>query len=194
MKDLQKDLSSVSNITVNYLDRTQGIKSGTLFTISPTFKHKMMDKETLGANGKWTYESSDAKPFDCANILLINRYQRDGEWIEEEVPAFAINLKATEQPDENKVRYYTMLFRGTSIQRLTAELIDSHKNGTDLNRAKAFYSIIDSNMLTASNFLEHLSEGGAIEFAQYKRGRNMNFVDIKYYKEKIEDSVDNSDI
>ena len=73
-------------------------------------------------------------------------------------------------------------------------MIDSHKNGTDLNRAKAFYSIIDSNDLDASNFLEHLSEGGSIEFAQYKRGRNMNFVDSKYYKEKIEDTIENSDI
>ena len=92
MKDLQKDLSSVSNLTVNYLDRTQGIKSGTLFTISHTFKHKMMDKETLGANGKWTYESSEPKPFDCANILLVNSYEKNGERVEEQVPAFAINL------------------------------------------------------------------------------------------------------
>lgn len=196
-KALQEKLNKVGTLTVNYLDRTQGVKEGKLFTIKPSFKYKMLTSETLGENGKYTYDSVEPKEFDCANILLINRYKskQTNEWVEELIPAFAINLKSIEQPDDNKVRYCTMMFRGTSFERLMDELINAHQSGADLDRAKALYSIITSNGLSVSNFFEHLSGGNSIEFAQYKRGNNMNFVDTKYYRDKIEpNSTEENDI
>ena len=190
-KALQKKLSDVGNIQVNYLDRTNGVKSGSLFTINPSYKYLMMNSETLTESG-YEYETSDPKPFDCANIMIINRYysKKQNKWIEELVPALAINLKSTEQPDANKTRYCSMIFRGTSFDRLMDEIILAHQSGQDLDRAKALYSIIDNNGLTVSDFFEHLQSGKPISFAQYKRGNNMNFVDAKYYTEKIESAED----
>ena len=191
-KALANKLKDVGSLTINYLDRTPGIKSGTLFNVKPSFKFKMMTSETKGSNGKYTYESEEPSAFDCANILLINRYKskQTDEWVEDLVPAFAINIKLSEQNEDNKVKYCTMLFRGTSFERLMDEVILAHTEGADLDRAKALYSIITSNGLTVSNFFEHLTNGNSIEFAQYKRGSNMKFVDINYYKSKIEDTIE----
>lgn len=195
-KALQSKLSKVGNIKIHQLDTNQGIKSGTLYEVKPSYPFVMNTKEILGANGKYTYETSEPKPFNMANILLINKYRnRDtGEMVEERVPALAINLKSTEQTEDNKIKYCSMLFRGTSFERLMDEIINASKTGSSLDRAKALYSIITSNGLTVQTFFEHLSEGNSIDFAQYKRGsRNMNFVDTKYYTEKVEQDVKGDD-
>ena len=192
-KTLQSKLEKVGDITLHQLDRTNGVKNGTLYTVQPSYKFNMIDKETLQSNGTYDYETSDATPFDCANILLLNRYKnKEGNWIDDNVPAFAINIKLDEQPDNN-IRYCSMLFRGTSFDRIINEML-ALEQGMQLDRAKAISAIIKSNGLTIATFLEHLESGKSIEFAQYKREYNLNFVDSKYYTEKIERDMEEQDI
>ena len=119
-----------------------------------------------------------------ANVLLLNRYKnKDGDWVDNNVSAFAINIKLDEQPNDN-ITYCTMVFRGTSFDRIIDEVI-AMQQGLQLDRAKALSAIIKANGLTMSTFIEHLNEGKSIEFAQYKRGSNLNFVDARYYEDKI---------
>ena len=193
--DLLKQLDKVNNLTVHFLDRTEGVKNGTLYNVEPSYKFLIVIKETLQPDGSYKYETSEKKPFNMGNILLVNRYKSKttNEWVEEKVPAFCINIKSSEQNEEGKVRYYSMLFRGTSFERLMTEIVECHSNGSTLDRSKALYSIIKDNGLTPSKFLEHLSEGNAIKFAQYKRNYNMNFVDTVYYNEKIIQTSEQTD-
>ena len=194
-KALQNKLKNVGTIAVPFMDREQGVKRGNVYTVQPSFKFLIVDKEIKLSDGKYKYETSEPKPFDCANILLVNRYKskRTDDWVEEKTPALAINLKLDEQPDSNKVRYCCMMFRGTSLERLMDEIIAT-QNGGVLDRAKAIYSIITDNGLEPSTFFEHLTEGNSIQFAQYKRNYNMNFVDTKYYRDKIESQVFDQDL
>ena len=183
-KTLQSKLDKVGDIQLHQLDRTNGVKCGTKYTVQPSFKFMMIDKETLQSDGTYKYDTSDAKPFDMANILLLNRYKnKDGDWVDNNVSAFAINIKLDEQPNDN-ITYCTMIFRGTSFDRIVDEVI-AMQQGLQLDRAKALSAIIKANGLTISTFIEHLNEGKSIEFAQYKRGSNLNFVDARYYEDKI---------
>ena len=192
-KALQSKLEKVGDITVHQLDRTNGVKNGTKYTVQPSYKYMMINKETLQPDGTYDYETSDAVPFDMGNILLLNRYKnREGNWIDNNVPAFAINIKLDEQPDNN-IRYCSMIFRGTSFDRIVDEML-ALEQGMQLDRAKAISAIIKSNGLTIATFLEHLNEGKSIEFAQYKREYNLNFVDSKYYTEKVERDMEEQDV
>lgn len=174
LASLTKTLSKVQNdISINYLDRSQGVKTGTLIELSPSFKYTMKGGEA-------------PKPFNIANIVLINRQKRNNEWVDVQLPCFAMNFKAKEQTDEHRTTYYTMLFRNTSSDELAKELIDADRNGTSLNKAKALYSIIKRNKLSPANFWETIESGEPITFAQYKRDNGqINFVDEQYYNEKI---------
>jgi hypothetical protein len=194
-KELQKSLDKLKTIKVHSMDREQGLKSGTLYTVEPSFKYQIVTSETLLPNGTYSYETTEKKPFNMGNILIINRYKskQTNEWVEEKVPSFCINIKSDEQSDDNKIKYISMLFRGTSFTRLMNEIIECSTNGSSLDRSKALYSIIMDNGLTPSTFIEHLSEGGTLHFGQYKRNYNMNFVDTKYFKEKIMKDIEQTE-
>ena len=55
------------NLQINYLDRTPGIKEGSLVSVKPTFRFQMQDGST-------------AQSFDAANIILVNRKLVNNEW------------------------------------------------------------------------------------------------------------------
>ena len=152
----------------------------------------MNDKETLLDNGTYEYKTSDAVPFDCANIILLTRKKVNDIWVDDKIPAFAINFKLTEQNDSDKIKYCSMMFRGTSVFRLQDEIISAKKHGTALNRAKAFVSILKENNVEIGNFCDSLEDGKVFKFAQYKRGNNLNFVDTKYYIAEKQEEVNTS--
>ena len=174
LDSLTKKMTKVSNdLTINYLDRTPGIKEGTLVSVKPSFRFVMDTGE-------------EAKAFDVANITMINRKLVNNEWVDSELPCFAMNFKSTKQDDEGRMIYHTMIFRNTSSDELYKEMKNAHKEGSELNKTKALYSIIKRNGYTPSNFFECLANGESIKFAQYKRNNGqINFVDEKYYNEKI---------
>ena len=176
---ISKDLSKVkSDISNDYLDRTEGVKKGNLTSIMPSYKFSFAD-------GK------DAKAFDLADIVLHQRQKVNGQWTDKDLPCFAINIKASKQPESHKTVYYSMLFRNTSSK----EIIDEFKSGMNLNRSKALYNIIMQNKMNINNFFENLANGDTIEFAQYKRDNGqLNFVDSKYYADKIAVKATNDDL
>ena len=182
LKNLSK-LSKVKNeISINYLDRSQGVKTGTLLKTQPSFKYVMEG-------------GVQAESFDISDIVLIQRQKENNEWIDVELPCFAINIKADEQTDEHRLTYYTMLFRNTSSKELVNEMIDASENGTSLNKAKPLYSIIVNNNMSPSNFFESLRNKEPITFAQYKRNNGqINFVDEKYYNQKYANQSTNDDL
>ena len=182
LKNLKK-LSKVKNeISINYLDRSQGVKTGALVKLKPSFKYVMEG-------------GAEAESFDMSDIVLIQRQKRNNEWTDVELPCFAINIKADEQPDEHRLTYYTMLFRNTSSKEIVDEMIDASKNGSSLNKAKPLYSIIVNNNMSPSDFFEELMNGQSITFAQYKRDNGqINFVDEQYYNQKYANQSTNDDL
>ena len=104
-----------------------------------------------------------------------------------------MNFKSTTK-DDNRMVYYTMIFRNTTSDELVKEMINAHKNGSALDKSKALYSIIKTNGYTPSNFWESIASGVPIQFAQYKRNNGqINFVDTKYYNEKIVTATTSTD-
>jgi len=80
LKNLKK-LSKVKNeISINYLDRSQGVKTGALVKLKPSFKYVMEG-------------GAEAESFDMSDIVLIQRQKRNNEWTDVELPCFAINIK-----------------------------------------------------------------------------------------------------
>ena len=182
-KVLQSKLDKTGDIQLHQMDRTNGVKSGTMYNVQPSFKFAIIDKETLQSDGKYKYDTSDARPFTMENVLLLNRYRtKDGVWIDNDVSAFAINIKLDEQPNDN-ISYVTMLFRGTSFSRIVDELI-ALQDGVQLNKATALSAIIKENGLTPKSFVKHLEDGKSIDFAQYKRDYNLHFVNTAYYEKR----------
>ena len=181
LDSLTKKTKSVGdNLQINYLDRSPGIKEGTLVSVKPTFRFHMKGGE-------------EARAFDIADITMINRKLVNNEWTDSELPCFAMNFKST-TPDDNRMVYHTMIFRNTSSDELVKEMIDAHKNGSPLDKSKALYSIIKRNGYTPSNFWESLANGEPVKFAQYKRNNGqINFVDEQYYNEKIVTATDSKD-
>ena len=168
------------NLQINYLDRTPGIKEGALVSVKPTFRFHMKD-------------GSPAQSFDAANIILVNRKLINNEWTDTKLPCFAMNFKSTTK-DDNRMIYYTMIFRNTTSDELVKEMINAHKDGSALDKSKALYSIIKTNGYTPSNFWESIAGGLPIQFAQYKRNNGqINFVDTKYYNEKIVTATTSTD-
>jgi hypothetical protein len=178
LDNLSKQLNKVKkDISINYLDRSQGVKTGTLTKTQPSFKYVMKG-------------GAEAESFDVADIVLIQRQKRNGEWTDTELPCFAMNIKADKQDDNHRMTYYTMIFRNTSSEELIDEILSASKNGTSLNKAKPLYSIIKRNKLSVTNFFETLQNGESITFAQYKRDNGqINFVDEQYYNEKIAPNI-----
>lgn len=173
LKNLTKTLSNVTDeLSINYLDKSPGVKKGTLLSVQPSFKYVMKGGET-------------AKPFTADDITLIQRRKINNEWQDVELDCFAINIKADKQND-NRLTYYTMLFRNMTSQDFVDEINESASSGTALVKAKPLYSIIINNKMTISNFFQELSKGKSITFAQYKRDNGqINFVDANYYNDKI---------
>tara|TARA_R100001443_G_scaffold21957_1_gene34177 strand:- start:11458 stop:12000 length:543 start_codon:yes stop_codon:yes gene_type:complete len=172
LKSFGTAVKDIDSCSVTQPVKSQGKFTGTLFTIKPALNYTMLGGEA-------------PKAFDCADITLLINTKRDDKYVTEEVPAFAMNLKHTDSTDK-RIRYSTVLFRGCTLESLTKEFIENHKNGTDLLRGKALYSMIEDNGLTLSEFDKHLSGGKEFRFAQYKRGNKLNYVDWKYYDEKID--------
>ena len=183
-KDVAAKLSKIQSLTLPKHDRTEGIKTGTMFRINPQLgEFKMIDKIVTGANGSQKYELSEPTAFQCANIMLyVSRRDKDtGEYIKKPLPAFAINMKL--DSDDKNLNYVTMLFRNTTIQGIAEEIINCNDTGEDLYYAKAFYGILRDNDYTDVKQFDTdvQAENVTLTFAMRKKGKQMNFVDVPTY-------------
>ena len=123
---ITKDLSKVkSDISNDYLDRTEGVKKGNLTSIMPSYKFSFAD-------GK------DAKAFDIADIVLHQRQKSNGQWTDKDLPCFAIQY----QKLLNNLNL-TRLFITVCYSRNTSskEIIDEFKSGMNLNKVLKPYII-----------------------------------------------------
>ena len=188
-KSVLKELKKVSGTLTNHtIDRTPGPKSGKMVERIPTgIKFQQLD-------GDEVISIENVKPFGYSNILLDTSYysKKQGKRIESSIPTFCINIELDESTENERV-YITMLFRNTTLEEITQELVENHKNGTPLNKSKALYNIINKdNGMSPGEFFEQLENGVSITFAQYKRRGGMNFVDTKYYENNYADDNSNS--
>lgn len=171
-----KKLENVSSVPVVYMDRTPGIKTGVLDTLTPSFTYKMYN----GIDKNGNIKTTEPKPYDMADIVLIERRKdKNGQWYDKELPTFSMNFKSVEQSD-NRITFYSMLFRNCTSKDIVNEMSTGN-----LIKSKAFVSILNANDIQPSQFVDMVKNlKTPISFAQYKRDNGqLNFVDVDYYNE-----------
>ena len=171
-----KKLENVSSVPVEYMDRTPGIKTGVLDTLTPSFTYKMYN----GIDKNGNIKTTEPKPYDMADIVLIERRKdKNGQWYDKELPTFSMNFKSVEQSD-NRITFYSMLFRNCTSKDIVNEMSTGK-----LIKSKAFVSILNANDIQPNQFVDMVKNlKTPISFAQYKRDNGqLNFVDVDYYNE-----------
>tara|TARA_R100000808_G_C2064787_1_gene94720 strand:+ start:77 stop:658 length:582 start_codon:yes stop_codon:yes gene_type:complete len=180
-----KKLENVSNISVNNMDRTIGIKTGVLDTFTPTYTYKMYN----GIDKNGNIKTTEPKPYDMADIVLIERRKdKNGQWYDKELPTFSMNFKSVNQETKNRINFYSMLFRNCTSK----DIVDEMTSG-ELRKSKALASILQANGIEPNQFVDMVKNlKTPITFAQYKRDNGqLNFVDADYYNQnKVESTTE----
>tara|TARA_R100000742_G_C4260998_1_gene78779 strand:- start:62 stop:691 length:630 start_codon:yes stop_codon:yes gene_type:complete len=188
MKDLvSSDLFqkvSKTSLTLPTYDYTVGVKQGSVINIKPRIgEFEVITKRSI-VNGNEHFETSPAKAFTYADVLLVRRYvSKEGESVVSKTPAFAVNVKVSSSAN-GSFKYVTMMFRYSLAEDICKSINDvREKRATDVEKGKAFYCILEDNGLNIDSWQSDIIEnGGTFKFAQYKKKYDMNFISANLYE------------